>query len=85
MDPALAQRSERVLRLLGENTILAVVFPAHTTNHFQALDLVFITAMKKLKATVPGEFGEDSMDENILKPPQAHEQAATSMTIRGSF
>jgi hypothetical protein len=41
--------------------------------------------MKKLKATVPGEFGEDSMDEQILKLLQAYEQTATSMTIRGSF
>jgi hypothetical protein len=85
MDSAPAHRSERVLRLLGENKILAVVFPAHTTNIFQALNLVFFGAMKKLKATVPGEFGEDSMDEQILKLLQTYEQTATSITIRGSF
>jgi hypothetical protein len=68
---------------LGENKILAVVFPTHTTNIFQALDLVFFGAMKKLKATVLGEFGEDSMDDQILKLLQAYEQTATSMMIRG--
>jgi hypothetical protein len=85
MDSAPARRSERVLRLLGENMILAVVFPAHTTNIFQVFDLVFFDPMKKLKETVPGEFGEDSMYEQILKLLQAYEQTATSMTIRGSF
>jgi hypothetical protein len=85
MDSAPAHRSERVLRPLGENKILAVVFPAHTTNIFQAIDLVFFGAIKKLKATVPGEFGEDSMGEQILKLLQAYEQIVTSMTIRSSF
>jgi hypothetical protein len=46
MDSALPHMSERVLRLLGENTIMAVVFPAHTTSTFQALDLVFFGALK---------------------------------------
>jgi hypothetical protein len=85
MHSAPAHPSERVLRLLGENKIFAVVFPDHTTNIFQALDLVFFGAMNKLKATVPGEFGEDSMDEQILKLLQAYEQIATSVTIRGLF
>jgi ABC-type thiamine transport system substrate-binding protein len=48
-------------------------------------DLVFFDPMKKLKGTVPGEFGEDSMDEQILKLLKAYEQTATSMTIRDSF
>jgi hypothetical protein len=34
MDSAPAHRSELVLRLLGENEILTVVFPAHTTTIF---------------------------------------------------
>jgi hypothetical protein len=41
MESALPRVSERSLRLFGENRILAVVFPAHTTNIFQALDLGF--------------------------------------------
>jgi hypothetical protein len=65
MDSAPPDRSECVLRILGENKILAAVFSAHTTNIFQALDLVFFGAMKKLKATAPGEFGDDSMDERF--------------------
>jgi hypothetical protein len=39
--------SERVLGLLGQNKIMNTVFPAHTTNIFQALDLVFFAALEK--------------------------------------
>jgi hypothetical protein len=85
MDSAPAHSPGRVLRLLGENYILAVEFPAHTTNILQDLDLVFFGAMKKLKATAAGEFGQDSMDDQILKLAQSYEQTAASMTIRTSF
>jgi hypothetical protein len=85
MDSAPAHRSERVLRLLGGHNILAIAFPAHTTNVLQALDLVFFGAMKKLKATGRGELSEDSISEQILKLVQAYEQTATSITVRGSF
>jgi hypothetical protein len=85
MDSALPHVSERVLRLLGENMIKAVVFPAHTTNIFQALDLVFFSALKKLKETTTGEFDDDSVNEQITKLVHAYEQTATSMNIRGSF
>jgi hypothetical protein len=85
MDSALPHVSERVLRLLGENKIMAIVFPAHTTNIFQALDLVFFGALKKLKQTATGEFDDESMNDQITKLIQAYEQTATSMTIRGSF
>jgi hypothetical protein len=85
MDSALPHVSERVLRLLGENKIMAVVFPAHTTNMFQPLDLVFFGALKKLRETATGEFDDDSMNDQITKLIHAYEQTATSMTIRGSF
>jgi hypothetical protein len=85
MDSAPAHMSDRVLRLLGENKIIAITFPAHTTNLFQALDLVFFGALKKLKATAVGEFEDDSVNAQITKLIQAFEQTATSATIRGAF
>jgi hypothetical protein len=85
MDSAPAHKSEHALRLLGENTTLAVVFPAHTTNSSQALDLVFFGALKKLKATAPREFDESSMNGQILRILRAYEQTETSTTIRRSF
>jgi hypothetical protein len=85
MDSALPHVPERVLRRLAENRIMAVVFPAHTTNLFQTLDLVFFGALKKLTETATGEFDDDSMNNQITKLIHAYEQTATSMTIRGSF
>jgi hypothetical protein len=62
-DSTPAHRSEHFLRVLGENPILAVSFPAHTAIILQATDLVFSSAIKKLKETVPVEFGDESMDD----------------------
>jgi hypothetical protein len=64
---------------------MAIVFPAHTTNIFQALDLVFFAALKKIKQTVTGEFDENSVREQITTLIQAYKRTATSATIRGSF
>jgi hypothetical protein len=41
--------------MLGENKIIARVFPSHTTNLAQALDLVFFGAMKENKDFLAGE------------------------------
>jgi hypothetical protein len=85
MDSASPHASERVLQLLGRNKIMAIVFLAHTTNIFQALDLVFFGVLKKIKQMATGKFDERSLREQITKPLQAYEQTATSMTIRPSF
>jgi hypothetical protein len=85
MDSASPHVSERCLRYLGGNGILVVAFPAHTTNIFQALDLVFFGALKKRKAGAGGEFGDGSVEDQITKLVRAYEQTATSATIRGSF
>jgi hypothetical protein len=85
MDSALPHTSDRVKRILGENNIIAITFPAHTTNLFQALDLVFFGALKKLKPSARGEIGDESVEGAITKLLQAYEQTATSATIRGSF
>jgi hypothetical protein len=55
MDSVSAHVSERNLKLLGGNKIIALVFPAHTTNPLQALDLVFFGAIKKNKDSLAGE------------------------------
>jgi hypothetical protein len=85
MDSASPHVSERCLRLLDDNRILAVAFPAHITNIFQALDLVFFDALEKLKANAQGEFDDDSVNDQITKLVQVYEQTFTSMTIRALF
>jgi hypothetical protein len=52
---------------------------------FQALDLALFGALQKSKATAVGEFGYEPVNEQITKLAQAHEQSASSMTIRASF
>jgi hypothetical protein len=85
VNSAVLHKSERVRRLLDENNILAISFPAHTTNLFQALDLFFFGVLKRLKASAVGEFDEESVNAQITKLIQAYEQTATASTIRGSF
>jgi hypothetical protein len=70
---------------LGEENTVAITFPAHTTNLFQALDLVFFGALKKLKPIAVGEFDDGSVNPQIAQLRQAYKQAATSATIRRSF
>jgi hypothetical protein len=74
--------SERALRLLGENGVLRVAFPAHTTNNFQTLNLVFLRALKKLKSSTVSDFGDDLVNKQIIDFAQASEQTATLMTLR---
>jgi hypothetical protein len=85
MDSVAAHISERNLRLLGENKIIALVFPAHTTNLFQALDLVFFGALKNNKEHLADEPDHSSVHGQIWKLIRAYEQTATSFTIRSSF
>jgi hypothetical protein len=85
MDSVCPHISERILRLLGENRIIVLVFPAHTTNLFQALDLVFFGVVKKLKQTASGDYDDKTMNHQIFRLIQAYEQTATSLTIKGSF
>jgi hypothetical protein len=88
MDSALPPVYDWILQKRGENDILAITFPDHTTNLFQALDLVFFGTHKRLKGTAEGEFGDESVNDQITKLIQAYEQTATSATsptLRGSF
>jgi hypothetical protein len=45
---------------------------------------VFFEALKHVKATITGEFHDDSVNDPITKIIQAYEQTTTSSTIRGS-
>jgi hypothetical protein len=85
MDSAIPHTSERVRRLLGENSIIAITFPAHTTNLFRALDLVFFGVLKKLKVVATGEFDDDSVKGEVTQLIQEYERTATSSTMRESF
>jgi hypothetical protein len=54
MDSALRYVSELVLRLLGQNKIMAIVFPVYMTNIFQALDLVFFFCSQEVETNSNG-------------------------------
>ena len=55
MDSVRAHVSNRILQVLGENQIIALTFPSHTSNLFQALDLGIFDQMKTLKKTAQGD------------------------------
>jgi hypothetical protein len=61
MDSASPHVPERMLQLLGLNKIMTIVFPAHATNIFQTLDLVFFGVLIKIKQTAIEEFDEQSI------------------------
>jgi hypothetical protein len=77
--------SDRILRVLKESQTMAVVFPVHTTHFFWALDLVLFDAIKSIKKTSRGDFGDDSVPCHITKLLQTHDQVATSFIIRNAF
>jgi hypothetical protein len=85
MDSASRQISEHCLRLLGDNRVLAVAFPAHSSNIFRALDLVCFDVLRKLKATIQSEFNDDSVNHQITRLVQASEHTVPSMTIPALF
>jgi hypothetical protein len=82
MDFAGAQLLKRILQLLGENRIVTLVFPAHTTNLFQALDLIFFGAMKNNKDSLVREPEIASAHGQIWKLIRTSEQRKMSFTIQ---
>jgi hypothetical protein len=82
MDCVEAHVSERNLRLLGGNRIIPFVFPAHTTNLFQALDLIFFGAMKNDKGLLANEREIPSVWGHIWKLIRAYGEPVTTFTIR---
>jgi hypothetical protein len=59
--------------------IIALILPAHATNLFQVLDLVFLGAMKNNRDSLANEPEVASVTGQIIR---AYEQTATSVTIR---
>jgi hypothetical protein len=70
---------------LRENSLRKIVFPAHTTQIFQALDLVLFGAFTTIKKTTHGDFDDDSVRDQITKLLHAYKQVLTSFTICGAF
>jgi hypothetical protein len=64
---------------------MVVAFPVHTTNIFQALDLVFCGALNKLITRAQGEFRDDSLSDVSAELIRREQQTSTSITVRGSF
>ena len=85
MDSASCHCSSRILQLLAKKNILVLVYPSHTSNLFQALDLCFFGAMKKNKSNEMEVFSEKILINTILEVLQAYEKTATTQTIRNSF
>jgi hypothetical protein len=65
--------------------MIALTFPARTTNLFQVLDLVSFDNFQHLKATAAREFGDDSVNSHVTQLIQGDDQTATSSIIRGPF
>ena len=85
MDSFSAHCNEMILKCLGENRIIALCFPSHTTNIFQALDLVLFGVFKKIKNSIDDGENSKIVEKAIIKILKAYELAATSFDIRGSF
>jgi hypothetical protein len=85
MDSCPAHTSNRILQILGENSIMVITFPAHRTNLFQSLDLVLFGIVKKKKQTEDCEPDQIAILQQISRLLNAYESAATSTNIRSSF
>jgi hypothetical protein len=83
MDNLRAHCSERILRELGSQNILAISFPPHTSHIFQMLDLVTFGQMKsQLKLTHPNPSLHAAAD-HLVRSLQALEFACISSSVRG--
>jgi hypothetical protein len=85
MELVIPHASDWVRRILTENHIMAITFPPHRTNLFQALDFASFQALRQLQASATGEFDDDSVNAQISTLIQTYEQTATSSTIRRSL
>ena len=85
MDSASSHCSERILKKLAKHNILALTYPSHTSNLFQALDLVFFGVLKKNKSRIYLDSEENFFTNQLLEIIEAYETTSTSRTIRSSF
>jgi hypothetical protein len=77
MDSASPRVSEAIRRLMGQKKIMIILFPVRTVNIFQAFDLVFFVAIKRIQQTATGEFGHAFAGESITKLLQVGKQMLT--------
>jgi hypothetical protein len=70
---------------MGDNDVLILAFPAHTTNIVHALDFVFCGAVKTLMAAAEGELRDNSVSDEITRLVRACRQTAMSIMVRGAF
>jgi hypothetical protein len=82
MDFPFPRRSDGVGRVSGENNIIAITFPTHTPNLFQAVGLVIFGAVPTLKPRAGGEIDVGSTGAPTAELIHAHQCTATSETIR---
>lgn len=85
LDSCSAHIDDEILRILGENGIKAIAFPAHTTNIFQALDLVLFGIFKKKKETQKSTVDQNKQAFLSSKIINAYEETMTGSRIRSSF
>ena len=85
MDSCSAHCTLNVMKLLGENKIIAFAFPSHTTNIFQALDLSLFGIFKRTKNQEDIPNFQKKLKKIIFKILQSYEKSATCFNIRGSF
>jgi hypothetical protein len=81
MDSVGTHVSERNLRSLVGNMMIAPILPAHTMNRFQAFNIVFFGVMKNNKDHLANEPDAGSIPGQIWKLVRACEQIMTSFTI----
>jgi hypothetical protein len=85
MDLVLFHISERSLRPLDENDVLAMTFLIHMTSISGTFNLVFHDALTRLKSRTVDNFGDNSVNSQITRFVQGDEQTARLVAVHGSF
>ena len=85
MDSCSAHCDDSIKKYLGENNVIAFVFPSHTTNLFQALDLSLFGIFKRTKNMLDNEEKEKSLKKAAINVFRAYDQITTLFNILGSF
>lgn len=85
MDSASCHCSERIMKICGQNNVIVLVYPSHTSNIFQALDLSFFGILKRNIAKENQYNCEEILSKQIFEIIQSYEKTATSLNIRSSF
>jgi hypothetical protein len=85
MDNCRAHLKANMVRLLMENNVKVITFSPHTSDIFQLLDLVFFSAFKRAKRSIPRNSGLPLMQYYMLRMCKGHEAGATGSTVRVKF